>query len=86
MTQKGNLSLLLFLGVAVTAIVVIIMAMGGVGNVPSPSPTPSDARTQEIMQQGASDETSSIESDLQTTEFAGLDAELTDIDKEVSSQ
>lgn len=83
MTQKGNLSLLLFLGVAVTAIVVIIMAMSGVSNVPSPSPTPSDVKTQEIMQQGTSDEASSIESDLQATEFAGLDTELTDIDREL---
>ncbi|MBI3290349.1 hypothetical protein HYZ78_03045 [Candidatus Microgenomates bacterium] len=82
--QKGNLSLLLFLAAAVVAIVVVVIAMGGVSNVPSPSPTPSDVKTQELMQQSTSDETSSIESDLRTTEFTGLDAELTDIDKEVN--
>ena len=84
MTQKGNLSLLLFLGASVIAIVVVIMAMGGVSDIPAPSPTPSNAKTQEIIQQSTSDETATIEHDLKATEFTSLDTELTDIEKELN--
>lgn len=82
--QKGGISLLLFAGAAVAAIVIVVFAMAGINKAPVPSSTPTDIQTQQLMEQGESDETASIEQDLEATEFTNLDAELSDIDKELN--
>lgn len=84
MMQKGGISLLLFAGAAVAAIVIVILAMAGINKTSVSSPTPADIQTQQLMEQGESDETVSIEQDLEATEFTNLDAELSDIDKELN--
>lgn len=84
MMQRGGISLLLFAGAAVAAIVIVVFATAGINKAPAPSPTPADIQTQQLMEQGESDETASIEQDLEATEFTSLDVELSDIDKELS--
>jgi len=55
--------------------------------VPTPTPTEeADSLTTQYEQQADSDEIGSIESDLQSTSFNGVDAELTQIDQEFSAQ
>lgn len=84
MMQRGGISLLLFAGAAIAAIVIVVFAMAGINKAPAPSLTPADTKTQQLMEQGESDEATSIEQDLEATEFTNLDAELSDIDKELN--
>jgi len=54
-----------------------------------PTPTPreeADGLTTQYEQQADSDEIDSIDSDLQSTSFNGVDTELTQIDQEFSAQ
>jgi uncharacterized protein HemX len=53
------------------------------------APTPmaeEDALTDQYEKQSSSDEIADIEADLNATSFEGIDEELTDIDKELSSE
>ena len=54
--------------------------------VPTPTPTEEDALTAQYEQTSDSDEIADIEADLQATSFEGIDAELSDIDRELSAE
>ncbi len=53
---------------------------------PSATPVSDDPKTNELQVQGSSTEAQSIETDLNATNFSGLDTELGDIDKELTSE
>ncbi len=53
---------------------------------PLPVAEEKDVLTEEYKKQSTSDEVVDIEADLNNTSFNGLEAELTDIDKELSSE
>ena len=54
--------------------------------VPTPTPVEEDALTAQYEQTSDSDEIADIEADLQATSFEGIDAELSDIDRELSKE
>lgn len=51
----------------------------------TPTPEESDVLTEKYESQSDSDEIGDIEADLENTLFSGIDAELADIDEELSS-
>jgi uncharacterized protein HemX len=56
-------------------------------SLPTPTPTETvDQTTQELKEQGKSDEIDEIEADLKSTNLTNLDQELEDIEKELTSE
>lgn len=84
--MKGQGKLLLILaGAAAVVTIGLFITMGGQFGL-EPTTTSEDRKIEQITSQGTSDETTSIETDLEATEFIGLDTELDDINRELSTQ
>lgn len=88
MRNKGNIVLPALIIVALVIVLAVVVAQRGILKPLIPTATPlvsDDTQTQQLSQQGTSDEPAAIEQDLNDTDLSDLDKELSDIESELSS-
>ncbi|MBI2405705.1 hypothetical protein HYV21_01480 [Candidatus Microgenomates bacterium] len=84
----GNIVIPVLVIVALVAGIAVVIGQRGIPKTLIPTATPlvsEDIKTQQLSQQGASDDPAAIEQDLNDTDLSGIDKELTDIERELSS-